>query len=123
MVKKLPPSPKLPCLCGTPVNTGWAPIRSKFRLGQLHIAPRADIVLSGAEIGHALALHAQCDWGNVSDEIRAENNNSWEHGCGRVLSRYCTHADIDFYILTNADQDTTSVFLAAEYEEYLPDKE
>jgi hypothetical protein len=119
MVKKLPSEAQLRFPCDTPTSDGWMVIRSKFPLGNFQVSPRADKLLSGREIGCALKLHAQGDWGNVCVEARARNNQSLEHG-GRLLSKYCNHADVEFYILTEADRSGTFLFLPDESERYLP---
>jgi hypothetical protein len=94
------------------------PIRSKFTFGNFQVTPRADKLLSGLEIGCALALHAQGDWGNVSEETRAKNNHLLENG-GRLLSLYCNHDGVEFHILTEADRSATSLFLPDEHERFL----
>jgi hypothetical protein len=121
MDKRLPQDPQLPCLCGRPVNTGLVPMRGKFMPGELKISYRAQGTLSDAEIGYALALHLQGDWGNVSEEAWALNDDSLEHGGSRMLSRYRTHAGIEFCVLTESGQGT-SLFLPGENDQCLPDK-
>lgn len=92
---------------------------SKFMLGNFRVTSRADKLLSGLEIGCALALHAQGDWGNVSEETRAKNIHLLEHG-GRLLSLYCNHDGVDFHIVTEADRSATLLFLPDEHERFLP---
>ena len=118
MANKLPSEAQLRCFSGTPTNNGWLPIRSKFMLGNFRVSPRADKLLSGSEIGCALALHAQGDWGNVPEETWAKNNSCLEHG-GPLLSLYCNHDDVDFHIVTKADRSATLLFLPDKDEEFL----
>jgi len=121
MTKKFPSEPAIYCLLGNAVEgDGWLPISSRFLLGKLSATPCADQLLSGLEIGYALTLHAQGDWGNVSEQTRAENNHAVEQG-GRLLSRYCNHAGVSFFMLTKADRSATTVFLPSERDEHLPD--
>jgi len=89
-------------------------------LGRLRVTPGADKVLSGLEIGYALMLHAQGDWGDVSAELRVKNNRALENG-GRLLSMYSNHADVSFFIVTEVGRSATMVFLPCERHEYSPD--
>jgi hypothetical protein len=119
MANKLPSEAQLRCFSATPTSNGWMPIRSKFMLGNFRVSSRADKLLSGLEIGCALALHAQGDWGNVSEETRVKNNHFLEYG-GRLLSFYSNHDAVDFHIVTEADRSATLLFLPDEHEKYLP---
>ena len=89
----------------------------KFPLGRFHVMPRAGKLLSGLEIGYALSLHAQGDWGNVSKETWTKNDSSLQGG-GRLLSFFSNHNGVTFYILTEANRSTTSLFLPQEHEIY-----
>lgn len=87
---------------------------TKFALGRLLITPGAQAVLSSSEVWTALARHAAGDWGDLSDEDRAENEFSLERRL-RLLSAYRSNAGVKFWIITEADRSVTTVLLPEEY--------
>ncbi len=61
-----------------------------------------------------IARHAAGDWGDLSDEDRAENELSLRQGF-RLLSAYHSAAGVKFWIITEADGLATTVLLPEEY--------
>jgi hypothetical protein len=62
----------------------------------------------------AMLRHARCDWGDVSDQDREENNFSLREDF-RLFSVYKDSAGIKFYIITEADRSVTTVLLPEDY--------
>lgn len=87
---------------------------AKFSLGRLLITPGAQAALPPAEVWSAMARHAAGDWGDLSDEDRAENELSLEREL-RLLSAYRSDAGVKFWIITEADRSVTTVLLPEEY--------
>ena len=86
----------------------------RFPLGDVYITPAAQETLPPEDVGRALTRHSACDWGDVADEDRSENEYSLEHGC-RLLSVYHTRADVKFWIITEADRSATTILLPQDY--------
>ena len=61
----------------------------------------------------SLKRHANCDWGDVSDEDKRENDFSMDKGL-RLLSSY-QHDDIKIWIITEADRSATTILFPEEY--------
>lgn len=90
--------------------------RRVFELGQILATPGALAALqkAGQEPHDFLARHVACDWGDLSDEDRKENECSLEYGF-RLLSRYRTNAGDKLWIITEADRSATTLLLPEEY--------
>jgi hypothetical protein len=87
-----------------------------FELGQILATPGALAALqkTGQEPGDFLRRHVACDWGDLSDEDRKENDYSLEHGF-RLLSSYRTDAGDKLWIITELDRSATTLLLPEEY--------
>ncbi len=79
-----------------------------FELGQILATPGALAALqkAGQEPHDFLGRHVACDWGDLSDEDRKENDYSLEHGF-RLLSSYRTNAGEKLWIITESDRSAT----------------
>jgi hypothetical protein len=83
---------------------------TRFPLGQVRIAPEAEDVLSPDEVRRALSRHAMTDWGRVPDGIAAMNDQALQTG-GRLGSAYRSESRVGFWVITEADRATTTVYL------------
>ena len=70
--------------------------------------------LSLEEIGTALVRHARGDWGDVSTEDRDANESALWDG-NRLFSVYHDRNGVKFWIITEADRNTTTVLLPSDY--------
>ena len=62
----------------------------------------------------ALTRHAMCDWGELGDFDRKQNDSAHVTG-GRLLSRYTASNGKVFWIITEADRSSTTLLLPNEY--------
>jgi hypothetical protein len=87
-----------------------------FELGQILATPGALAALQKAGQGPAnfLRRHLACDWGDLSDEDRKQNDYSLEHGF-RILSSYRTNVGDKLWMITEADRSATTLLLPEEY--------
>jgi hypothetical protein len=85
-----------------------------FPLGQTVITRNALNTLDQQSVLDAMLRHARCDWGDVTDQDREENNLSLREGF-RLFSVYNDSAGIKFYIITEADRSATTVLLPEDY--------
>ena len=88
--------------------------RRVFRLGQCVITRGALAEVPEGEWRDALARHQRCDWGDVCEEDREENELSLKEGF-RLFSVYHTAARRKFWIITEADRSATTILLPEEY--------
>ena len=86
----------------------------KFELGQTVITPNAQSTLHPEAVLLSLSRHVQGDWGDVRDEDRAENEFSLNNRL-RLLSVYHDRNGKKFYIITEADRESTCVLLPEDY--------
>ncbi len=61
-----------------------------------------------------LGRHSRGDWGDLSDEDKAVNEEAIKNGF-RLLSAYKYQADDVLWIITEADRRTTTLLLPSEY--------
>ena len=87
-----------------------------FPLGQIVATPGALDALTRAEQTPTefLCRHAEGDWGQLDAHDVAENLYGLKHGF-RVLSSYRTNAGDTFWLITEADRASTTIFLPQEY--------
>ncbi|MBD3672761.1 MAG: hypothetical protein HUJ26_04470 [Planctomycetaceae bacterium] len=69
---------------------------------------------AGDNLSVFLSRHANGDWGLVSVEDAAMNDEALRHG-DRVLSAYKTSLGTKLWIITEADRSATTVLLPSEY--------
>lgn len=89
-------------------------IQSKFSLGRLVATTNLTAVISPQEVFASLQRHADCDWGDVSDEDRESNEEALVHG-SRLMSVYSNTAGQAFWIITEWDRSVTTVLLPEDY--------
>lgn len=87
---------------------------SKFPLGRTVVTPAALNSLNPIDMHAALRRHAFCDWGDVCDEDRAENEFSLDKPL-RLFSVYHDRGGTRFWIITEADRSATTVLLPDDY--------
>jgi hypothetical protein len=85
----------------------------KFPLGQVVITPGAMEILPPQEVSVALSRHSNCDWGDLCEEDKQENEFSLKIGL-RLMSSYKT-GNVKFWIITEADRSATTILLPDEY--------
>ncbi len=91
------------------------PAEPLFQLGQISVTPSAAQALQRAGINAAVLLnrHKVGDWGELREADRQENVISVR--CGfRILSLYRVAGEI-FYVITEADRGSTTIFLHEYY--------
>lgn len=86
----------------------------KFTLGQTLITPNAANTLVPADVQAALARHLHGDWGDCSDDDRAENEFALDKHL-RLFSVYHDSNGVKFWIITEADRSATTVLLPEDY--------
>jgi len=88
----------------------------RFPLGQLVATPGALDALNEAveSVWPYIARHNQGDWGDVSQEDKAENELSLRQGF-RILSAYTLPGGSKIWIITEADRSATTILLPEEY--------
>ena len=85
-----------------------------FDLGALYITSPASVVLDPADVLQGIQRHARCDWGELCEEDREENELSLKEGF-RLLSSYIGRNGVNFWIITEADRSSTTVLLPDDY--------
>lgn len=86
----------------------------KFGLGHTLITPNALNRLPGEDVQSALRRHANCDWGELDEHDRLENEMALQLG-NRLLSAYTDRNGTKFWIITEADRSVTTVLLPEDY--------
>jgi hypothetical protein len=85
-----------------------------FPLGQIVITAQAKDVLHPEDVRICFARHARCDWGNVDEEDRHENDVSLNQQL-RLFSVYHDRIGTKFWIITEADRSATTILLLEDY--------
>jgi hypothetical protein len=85
-------------------------------LGQVAITPGAQDTLTacGQEPRRFLLRHLRGDWGDVSAEDQAANDQALHDG-DRLLSAYTIGDGVTLWIITEADRSATTLLLPDEY--------
>ena len=86
----------------------------KFSLGRIVMTQSVSQTLSLGDIGTALLRHARGDWGDVCAEDREANESALWDGL-RLFSVYHDRKGVKFWIITEADRNTTTVLLPYDY--------
>ena len=96
-------------------------VRPRFRLGQTVATPAALEAIQQARQSPAefLDRHVRGDWGNLSADDRALNDEAVHDG-SRILSAYVTRAGEKIWVITEATDDrghrsATTILLPDEY--------
>jgi hypothetical protein len=85
-----------------------------FLLGQVVITAHAKDVLHPEDVPIYLARHARCDWGDVDEDDRRENELSLNQRL-RLFSVYHDRTGKKFWIITEADRSATTILLPEDY--------
>ena len=101
------------------VSTGGIPTRRPplFDLGRLSATPGALDALEEAPFAGASSLltrHRRGDWGDLSDDDKAANDDALVVG-DRLLSAYVLPTGCKLWILTEGDRSRTTILLSEEY--------
>lgn len=87
---------------------------TKFELGQVLITPGAYEALNLRDAAGGLLRHANGDFGEVSEEDKALNEEAMEGG-DRILSAYFDRDGVKYWIITEWDRSATTILLPSEY--------
>jgi hypothetical protein len=89
---------------------------ARFELGRLVITPAASAALEVANVSGVLLLarHIRCDWGDLAEEDRLQNDLALLLGM-RVLSSYALPNGGKVWIITEADRSATTILLPDDY--------
>ena len=88
--------------------------QSQFPLGQVYATSEAKCAVPAGVIVEALGRHAQCDWGDVCEHDRAENESALRDG-RRLFSVYHAGNGVTLWIVTEANRSATTVHLPSDY--------
>ena len=88
--------------------------RKKFDIGQTMITLNAHAHLTQEDILGALYRHIEGDWGDLCAEDRQANETALREEL-RLLSVYRSKSGTAFWVITEADRNTTTVLLPEEY--------
>lgn len=88
----------------------------RFALGRVLATPGAIETLATANINSVdlLLRHHQGDWGEMTEEDKAENEFSVDKEL-RIFSSYRISDDEKVWIITEADRSVTTLLLPSEY--------
>ena len=89
-------------------------LRARFSLGRTLITPNALDRLKPEDVQAALTRHLRGDWGDCSDDDRAENEFALDKHL-RLFSVYHDSNGVKFWIITEADRSATTVLLPEDY--------
>ena len=89
-------------------------MKPKFPLGQLVATTGALEALNEESFWPYIKRHANGDWGDVSQEDKAENELSLKQGF-RLLSAYTLPGGERIWIISEADRSATTILLPEEY--------
>ena len=85
-----------------------------FSLGRIVLAESVSQTLLLHDIATALLRHARGDWGDVCAEDREANESALWDGL-RLFSVYHDRKGVKFWIVTEADRNSTTVLLPDHY--------
>ena len=88
-------------------------LEQRFPLGRIVLTANAAGRLDTIAVHESLRRHASGDWGDLCPEDAALNEQALANG-GRLLSAYGT-GENRFWIITEADNSATTVFMPEEY--------
>ena len=86
----------------------------KFELGQVLVTPGAYEALNLKDAADCLVRHASGDFGDMSEEDKALNEEAVENE-GRIMSAYRDSNGVKFWIITEWDRSATTILLPDEY--------
>ena len=85
-----------------------------FPIGRLVCTPGVLQRIHPDDIATALQRHCRCDWGELGQEDRAENDRALREG-GRLFSAYTCRNGARFWVITECDRSATTALLPEEY--------
>jgi len=85
-----------------------------MRLGRIVATANARLRIPNEDILKAIARHQAGNWGELSQEDRAANDQALAEGT-RILSRYHATDGLKFWVITEADRSVTTVLLPEDY--------
>jgi hypothetical protein len=88
--------------------------KPKFWLGQFYMTTNARSQIDIADALVALRRHHNGDWGDVCPEDREANETALANG-GRLFSVFHTGNGVRFWIITEANRNTTTVLMPDDY--------
>ena len=86
----------------------------KFPLGRTVITNTAKAKIDPVDIPRALHRHGSCDWGDVDEHDRKQNDQALAQN-GRLLSVYRDRNGVKFFVITEADRSATTILLPEDY--------
>jgi hypothetical protein len=87
---------------------------AKFRLGKIVSTPNALEQLTQDDILRAIGRHQAGDWGDVSEDDRAQNELALTQGL-RLWSVYHAANGLKFWLITEANRSVTTVLMPEDY--------
>ena len=90
--------------------------RKTFSLGQTVMTRGIAELVNSGQLNPLIYLrrHAQGDWGDLSHDDKASNNQALKTG-DRLLSCFKVTDSLKIYIITEWDRSATTVLLPSEY--------
>jgi len=93
---------------------------AKFDLGQLVMTRGVNDKVADDEkfakfVTESLKRHATCDWGNMCQEDKGENELALKEGNLRLFSAYEKEGLPKIWIITEADRSATTILFPEEY--------
>ena len=90
--------------------------QGRFSLGTVYATPGAMDALeeAGESPDTFIQRHKLGDWGDLSEEDKAENEFSIGNRL-RIFSAYHTNQRVKLWIITEADRSSTTILLPSEY--------
>ena len=98
----------------TQQNSVYQEPNPKFWLGKFYMTSEASRALDMEDVLVALRRHHNGDWGDVCADDREANETALKIG-GLLLSVYHDRKGVKFWIVTEADRNTTTVLLPTDY--------
>jgi len=86
----------------------------KFSLGNIYLTAAAEKRISREDAAEAVKRHSAGDWGDVVEDDRAENERALSDG-GRLFSVYHGQNGTKFWVITEANRNSTTVLLPDDY--------
>jgi hypothetical protein len=92
------------------------PVRlaGSFDPGRILMTQGAAEELHQDDVFKCFVRHLACDWGNLDNHDREENDFALKHGL-RLFSSYVDRRETKFWIITEADRSATTILLPKEY--------
>lgn len=87
---------------------------ARFRLGHIVTTPNALEKLSPQDIWDAIGRHQSGDWGDVPVMSKAANDRALIEKT-RIWSVYRSAKGVKFWLITDANRQTTTVLLPEDY--------